>query len=128
MKQLNFSKDQKFLTVTDYTVSQEIFSLYYNQGYDLLMTDPIPSKEILGRYYKSENYISHTDGKRNLFERLYQGVKRIALRKKVDLLFKQNITVGTLLDIGCGTGDFLVEAKKEDGIQLDLNQVIEQVL
>ncbi|MGQ8868723.1 class I SAM-dependent methyltransferase [Myroides sp. TSA_177.3] len=109
---MNFTKDEKFLAVKDYTVSQEIFSLYYNRAYDLLLTDPIPSKEILGNYYQSENYISHTDGKRNLFERLYQGVKKIALRKKVDLLFKQNNTVGSLLDIGCGTGDFLVEAKK----------------
>ena len=112
MKNMNFTKDEKFLAVKDYTVSQEIFSLYYNRAYDLLLTDPIPPKEILGNYYQSENYISHTDGKRNLFERLYQGVKKIALRKKVDLLFKQNNTVGSLLDIGCGTGDFLVEAKK----------------
>jgi len=112
MKDMNFTKDEKFLAVKDYTVSQEIFSLYYNRAYDLLQTDPIPAKDILGHYYQSENYISHTDGKRNLFERLYQGVKKIALRKKVDLLFKQNNTVGSLLDIGCGTGDFLVEAKK----------------
>lgn len=112
MKKMNFSKDEKFLEVKDYNVSQEVFSLYYNHAYDLLLTDPFPPKELLGRYYQSENYISHTDGKRNLFERLYQSVKKIALRKKVDLLFKQNNTVGTLLDFGCGTGDFLVEAKK----------------
>lgn len=112
MEKMNFSKDEKFLEVKDYTVSQEVFSLYYNRTYDLLQTNPMPAEEILGRYYQSENYISHTDGKRNLFERLYQSVKRIALRKKVDLLFKQNIVAGSLLDIGCGTGDFLVEAKK----------------
>ncbi|WP_410879172.1 class I SAM-dependent methyltransferase [Myroides sp. DW712] len=112
MQHLDFSKDEKFLEVKDYTVSQEKFSLYYNRTYDLLLTDPMPAKEDLGRYYQSENYISHTDGKRNLFERLYQEVKKIALRKKVDLLFKQHHTVGALLDIGCGTGDFLVEAKK----------------
>ncbi|WP_158961981.1 class I SAM-dependent methyltransferase [Myroides fluvii] len=109
---MNFSKDEKFLEVKDYTVSQEVFSLYYNRTYDLLQTDPMPAEENLGRYYQSENYISHTDGKRNIFERLYQSVKRIALRKKVDLLFRQNIVAGSILDIGCGTGDFLVEAKK----------------
>ncbi len=111
MKNMDFNKDEKFLDVKDFTVSQEVFSLYYNRTYDLLMTDPIPTKEVLGNYYQSENYISHTDGKRNLFERIYQGVKKVALRKKVDLLFKQTKTVGALLDIGCGTGDFLVEAK-----------------
>lgn len=112
MKNMDFNKDEKFLEVKDFTVSQEVFSLYYNRTYDLLMTDPIPSEEVLGSYYQSENYISHTDGKRNLFERIYQGVKKVALRKKVDLLFKQTKTVGSLLDVGCGTGDFLVEAKK----------------
>ncbi|MGG5599159.1 class I SAM-dependent methyltransferase [Myroides sp. C8-3] len=109
---MNFTKDEKFLTVQDHAVSKEVFSLFYNRAYDLLLTDPVPAKENLNNYYLSENYISHTDGKRNFFERIYQGIKRIALRRKVDLLFKQNNTVGTLLDIGCGTGDFLVEAKK----------------
>lgn len=112
MEKLNFTKDEKFLTVQDHAVSKEVFSLFYNRAYDLLLTDPVPAKENLNNYYLSENYISHTDGKRNFFERIYQGIKRIALRRKVDLLFKQNNTVGTLLDIGCGTGDFLVEAKK----------------
>ncbi|MGG5506960.1 MULTISPECIES: class I SAM-dependent methyltransferase [unclassified Myroides] len=112
MEYLNFSKDEKIAEVKDYSVSQEVFSLYYDRTYDLVMTDPVLSKEKLGDYYLSENYISHTDGKRNFFERLYQSVKKIALRRKVDLLFRQNNTVGTLLDIGCGTGDFLVEAKK----------------
>lgn len=116
MEKLNFTKDEKFLTVQDYTVSKEVFTLFYNRAYDLLLTDPVPSIYTLGNYYQSENYISHTDGKRNFFERIYQGVKRIALRKKIDLLFKQNNTVGTLLDIGCGTGDFLVEAKKSGWI------------
>lgn len=116
MEKLNFTKDEKFLSVQDHTVSKEVFSLFYNRAYDLLLTDPVPSKDALGNYYKSENYISHTDGKRNFFERIYQGVKRIALRRKVDLLFKQNNTVGTLLDIGCGTGDFLVEAQKRGWI------------
>lgn len=112
MEHLNFSKDEKIVEVKDYSVSQEVFSLYYNRAYDLVLTDPVPSKEKLGSYYQSENYISHTDGKRNFFERLYQSVKKVALRRKVDLLFRQNNTVGTLLDIGCGTGDFLVEAQK----------------
>ncbi len=109
---MNFSKDEKFLEVKDFTVTNEKFSLFHNREYDLLITDPFPEFEKLGEYYKSENYISHTDSKRNFFERLYQGVKKIALKNKVDLLFDQTKTIGSVLDIGCGTGDFLLEAKK----------------
>jgi 2-polyprenyl-3-methyl-5-hydroxy-6-metoxy-1,4-benzoquinol methylase len=77
----------------------------------LLKTHPQPKLENLGRYYESDDYISHTDGKRSLFEKLYHAVKQKALRDKVKLIEKWHIK-GKLLDIGAGTGDFLVEAKK----------------
>jgi hypothetical protein len=35
----------------------------------MLITSPQPSLDNLGRYYESEDYISHTDSKRSLFEK-----------------------------------------------------------
>lgn len=79
----------------------------------MLKTQPTPSLDILPKYYESEDYISHTDGKRTLFERIYHLVKRNAIKGKVALITKQQQNKGYLLDIGCGTGDFLVEAKNQ---------------
>ncbi|HEX8563986.1 MAG TPA: class I SAM-dependent methyltransferase [Flavobacterium sp.] len=99
-----------YLTVTDHSVSKEIFELCYDAELDLLATHPQPSAEALPDYYESDDYISHTDGKRTFFEYIYQTVKNIALRKKVKLINRLSNNKGHLLDIGAGTGDFLVVA------------------
>jgi 2-polyprenyl-3-methyl-5-hydroxy-6-metoxy-1,4-benzoquinol methylase len=96
-----------FLTVKDYSVSGEEFKLIYNSELDLLETVPQPSKDKLPEYYKSEDYISHTDSKRNLLENLYHLVKGISLKRKLKLINTIASKDKTLLDVGCGTGDFL---------------------
>ena len=101
-----------FLTVIDYSVSKETFDLYYDQDLDLLITSPQPSPENLGRYYESNDYISHTDSKRSLFEKAYHFVKGIALKNKLNLINNCSSSKGNLLDIGAGTGDFLLTAKQ----------------
>ncbi|MDY8135328.1 class I SAM-dependent methyltransferase [Aquimarina sp. 2201CG5-10] len=102
-----------FIECKDHTVSEEKFRLLYDIEYDMLVTSPKPNESELGKYYESEDYISHTDGKRNLLERLYQIVKTYSLSKKVDLITKLNVKPGKILDIGSGTGDFLAVAKKK---------------
>lgn len=109
---MSFQNNIFFQKVKDYSVSKEIFELHHNPEYDLLMTFPKPSLEKLPSYYESEDYISHTDGKRSLFERVYHFIKRIALKNKLKLINTQSAK-GKLLDIGSGTGDFLVVAKNE---------------
>ena len=101
------------LTVKDYSVSGEEFQLLYNEELQMLETFPQPNEEKLSEYYKSSDYISHTDAKRNLFERAYHLVRNIALRKKVKLINSLSDSSKKLLDIGCGTGDFLQEAKSK---------------
>jgi hypothetical protein len=46
----------------------------------MLITYPQPSLDNLGKYYESEDYISHTDGKRSLFEKGVPFYKGIALK------------------------------------------------
>jgi 2-polyprenyl-3-methyl-5-hydroxy-6-metoxy-1,4-benzoquinol methylase len=109
---MDISNKKHFLTVTDYSVSKETFELYYDQDLDLLITSPQPSPENLGRYYESNDYISHTDSKRSLFEKAYHFVKGIALKNKLNLINNCSSIKGNLLDIGAGTGDFLLTAKQ----------------
>ena len=109
---MDISNKKYFLTVIDYSVSKEAFDLYYDQDLDMLITSPQPSPENLGKYYESTDYISHTDSKRSLFEKAYHFVKGIALNNKLNLINNCSATKGNLLDIGAGTGDFLLTAKQ----------------
>ncbi|KVV13486.1 bifunctional 2-polyprenyl-6-hydroxyphenol methylase/3-demethylubiquinol 3-O-methyltransferase UbiG [Flavobacterium sp. TAB 87] len=113
---MNLSDKKKFLTVKDHSVSQELFDLHYDANLDMLITSPQPNENVLSKYYESEDYISHTDNKRSLFEKAYHLVKGIALKNKLSLINTEQPQKGLLLDIGAGTGDFLLVAK-ENGWQ-----------
>ena len=111
-QKMDISNKKHFLTVKDYSVSKETFDLYYDETLDMLITSPQPSLDNLGKYYESVDYISHTDSKRSLFEKAYHFVKSIALKNKLNLINSCNSSKGKLLDIGAGTGDFLLTAKE----------------
>ena len=100
-----------YVTVKDHSVSSEEFELIYNDELDMLETHPQPSEATLGNYYESDDYISHTDAKRNLFEKAYHFIKTIALKRKLKLINSFASEEKKLLDVGCGTGDFLKVAK-----------------
>lgn len=102
------------VVVKDHSVSGEEFTLKYDAKYDMYLTAPKPSKEKLPYYYESEDYISHTDGKRSFFEFAYQTVKAITLKRKQKLLKFYHPDRGSVLDIGAGTGDFLEFLSKKD--------------
>ena len=109
---MSFQNNIFYNKVVDHSVSKEIFDLHHNPEFDMLITFPKPSLEKLPSYYESDDYISHTDGKRSLFEKMYHFIKGIALKKKLRLINSQS-QKGKLLDIGAGTGDFLTVAKND---------------
>lgn len=111
---MNFLEDKSFITVKDFSVSGESFSLLLNEEYQILKTHPQPTLDKLGSYYEFEDYISHTDGKRTLFEKTYHFIKRKAIRDKVKLINSYQPVKGRILDIGAGTGDFLLECKNQN--------------
>lgn len=104
---------KNIIEVKDHSVSHESFRLEYDDQLHMYNTSPKPSKEKLPSYYASEDYISHTDGKRSLFEKMYQVVKAITLSRKQKLLVRFVPGKGHLLDIGAGTGDFLEYASQK---------------
>jgi 2-polyprenyl-3-methyl-5-hydroxy-6-metoxy-1,4-benzoquinol methylase len=111
---MNFLEDKSFITVKDFSVSGESFSLLLNEEYQILKTHPQPTLDKLGSYYEFEDYISHTDGKRTLFEKMYHFIKRKAICDKVSLINSYQPLKGRILDIGAGTGDFLLECKNQN--------------
>ena len=91
----------------DHNVSNDKFSRFQNVLHvGFLFTDPIPTKETIGKYYKSETYISHSGTKKGFINFPCIIVRNYQLYKKEQLisaLTKEK----NLLDIGCGTGEFL---------------------
>ena len=111
-----YSNLEPYLKCKDYTVSGENYELMFNKDYEMLVTIPVP--ENLSSYYKSEDYISHTDSKKTVIDKIYQTVKNITLKRKLRLinecLLHQNSISRpekNILDIGAGTGDFLKVCK-----------------
>jgi 2-polyprenyl-3-methyl-5-hydroxy-6-metoxy-1,4-benzoquinol methylase len=96
---------EPFLNCKDFTVSDETYEVMHNTEYDMLVTSPVPVD--LENYYKSENYISHTDSKKTLLEKVYKSVKNITLKRKLGLINSFKTESKNILDVGAGTGDFL---------------------
>lgn len=92
--------------ITDHFLSHEHFSLLKCSGCGLLQTAPRPGN--LQDYYKSEEYLSHSDRKDSLTDRFYHWVREKMLNRKAQWLMAHTAhTDRVLLDFGCGTGYFL---------------------
>jgi len=74
--------------------------------------NPRPKPESISAFYESEDYqpFLSTQAGLNLWDRIYLAVRSFALagkRRKISKLKRR----GSLLDIGCGTGEFLYEMR-----------------
>lgn len=100
-----------YLKTKDYFYSRQEFDLLFDDKNEMLITSPVPDN--LENYYQSETYISHSDQSKTLIDKLYLLIKSFSLTKKVQLLNSLLPSKGSILDIGAGTGDFLLSAKKD---------------
>ena len=95
----------------DFSVSQENFSIVSCNTCGFKFTNPRPTENNLGKYYESEDYISHTNEGNNLVNNLYKIARIYTIQEKSKLIQKWG-KKGHLLDIGCGTGEFIDYNKK----------------
>ena len=107
----NSNKLQTEMSCRDFFESQENFSLSLCLTCRFMFTNPRPDDSQLGKYYKSENYISHTNTRKGLISKLYHLVRAYTLSRKIKLVSKY-VSRGTILDYGCGTGMFLDACNK----------------
>ncbi|WP_313384738.1 class I SAM-dependent methyltransferase [Chishuiella sp.] len=117
----------KKLDLKDYFLTEEEFELFQDSDTGLLYTVPQPL-DSLGKYYESENYISHTDSKKTIFERFYQIAKSINLNNKLNLI--NEVSKGKkILDYGCGVGDYLEFMQKNgyDVLGMEPNEAARKI-
>ena len=111
-------KYELFLSCVDHTVSRETFAIVRCTSCGFKFTNPRPTENEIGKYYESEEYISHSGTSRGVVNKIYGLVRNYTIKKKVQLindeLRTKNHELRTILDIGCGTGEFL-NACKQDG-------------
>jgi 2-polyprenyl-3-methyl-5-hydroxy-6-metoxy-1,4-benzoquinol methylase len=107
----------------DFTVTHESFALVKCSKCQLVFTNPRPTPEVIGKYYKSDSYISHANKTRSITDVAYKLVRSYTLQEKRKHITK-HIDTGQILDYGCGTGHFLHNMKshgwKVQGLEPDI--------
>jgi len=106
----NSTDHQDFLECKDFTVSQEKFIIQECKSCGFRFTNPIPGNEALANYYESEDYISHSNTSKDLISKVYQIARKGAIRKKHRMV-SDRVAGSNWLDIGSGTGDFMLHCK-----------------
>jgi 2-polyprenyl-3-methyl-5-hydroxy-6-metoxy-1,4-benzoquinol methylase len=116
-------KMTRVLQAKDYTVSKNTFDIVRCASCNLLFTNPRPEAEQAGYFYKSENYISHSNTQKGLVNKLYHAVRNITLKQKTHLIQGCQQGSKNLLDVGCGNGHFLHACQQNGwntyGMELD---------
>jgi 2-polyprenyl-3-methyl-5-hydroxy-6-metoxy-1,4-benzoquinol methylase len=97
---------QTAIATHDYSITQQAFDLCDCLNCGIRFTQPMPDEAHIGAYYQSENYISHSDTKEGIVNRLYHMARQWMLNSKRKMAVN-SASSSTLLDVGSGTGYFL---------------------
>jgi 2-polyprenyl-3-methyl-5-hydroxy-6-metoxy-1,4-benzoquinol methylase len=119
-------KPEPAVTVTDHSVSKESFTLVKCNHCSLMLTQNAPGSDSMAAYYQFEDYISHTNSKKGLINKLYHLVRNWTLHRKYKLIGRfTKLKTGSVLDIGSGTGRFLHQMQKKNwriiGLEPDIS-------
>lgn len=101
------------LQVKDHTVSGELFTVAECQSCTLRFTQDVPDENAIVPYYKSEDYISHTNTAKGFINSLYHAVRKRTITKKRKLVEGDTgLKKGKMVDVGSGIGSFVNEMKQ----------------
>jgi 2-polyprenyl-3-methyl-5-hydroxy-6-metoxy-1,4-benzoquinol methylase len=100
-----------FLKGRDHFLTGEEFFIVKCTACSFRFTNPRPDENEILRYYNSPEYIAHDSSQVNLIKSVYKAIRKITIRKKHTIVKRYSIG-NELLDIGCGTGEFLNYCQK----------------
>lgn len=103
--------------VSDFFLTNESFHLSKCADCGFVFTNPRPDITEIGKYYQTENYISHHSSNTSLFHRLYRLIRDYMFGKKMNYIrayFKKPWQKVSLMDYGAASGDFLAYCKSQN--------------
>ncbi|WP_240935465.1 hypothetical protein [Hymenobacter sp. HDW8] len=77
------------LVVEDKSVSKESFAIVQCESCGFQFTNPRPGPADIGRYYESDEYVSHNSGAQGVINQAYKVARFFTMRRKVALLNKK---------------------------------------
>jgi 2-polyprenyl-3-methyl-5-hydroxy-6-metoxy-1,4-benzoquinol methylase len=117
--------DEPKIHCKDYRITGEVFDICVCPNCGYAMTFPQPSPEEIGKYYQTSDYVSHSETKQGIVNKLYHIVRKKNTSDKLKLINRFVKSKAELLDIGCGTGYFLSVCKKDgwhvEGVEISEN-------
>lgn len=101
--------DFRLYTKAKDNYSDEYFNIVQCNNCHFVFTNPRPTVDEIGLYYTSPDYMSHQSHSKGLVQSVYRYARNYMKKKKLQMIQgivgkKQDFS---LLDFGCGTGDFL---------------------
>ena len=99
-----------FLQSNDFFLTKEEYTIVICNSCGMKFVNPRPEASEIGKYYESPDYISHDAGKKDSLNFLYRQARNFSIKKKYKLV-EEHSRGKKLLDIGCGTGEFIFFCK-----------------
>jgi 2-polyprenyl-3-methyl-5-hydroxy-6-metoxy-1,4-benzoquinol methylase len=104
---------KEFLSGKDYFFTGEEFKIVECAECGFRFTNPRPDEREILRYYDTPDYVAHDAQKKSLIQQLYKTARKFTISNKFSIVKKYS-TGRVLMDIGCGTGEFLSYCKRND--------------
>lgn len=117
--------DFRLYTTAKDNYSDESFNIVQCNHCHFIFTNPRPDVQEIGKYYTAPTYLSHQSHSKGLVQSIYRYARNFMKRKKLALIQRSiNKQANfSLLDFGCGTGDFLGFVKQQqifaEGVEPD---------
>ena len=106
----------------DHLLSSEEFELWKCKSCGFIFTQHVPPPDEIGKYYRSQDYVSHSDTRQGLMNKVYHMARNIMLGRKFRMI--DQVAQGKkMLDIGTGTAYFPAYMKGKGyrvaGVEID---------
>ncbi len=96
------------------TVPGQLFHIVRCRRCRLLYLNPRPDETSIAAFYASSDYDPFISSRKRdgIFDQLYRGARQFSIRRKASRVVKDLPTGVRTLDVGCATGEFLLELQR----------------